>query len=378
MIKYSSLLIFFSLLSPLSYSETEFRGHHRVLSSMANSANGQSTIDTSNLILNSRLNSITNFGNSSFEASYEFFAIYQYERSVTSKKDLRFKYRVSDFDYYLSDGQDSKEENHQKYIIQNLDRLYYRKSEDKYELTLGRQPISFGVSRSISPTDILVPFDLSVITFEQTTGVDALRAKYFFDSSNLDFGMVADKNTAGDEQVYFMRFISSLYDRKLDYKLNYIALKKNYVKGVELETSLMGWGAWLEYISVLKTDNKEFSRYSIGGQYQISEEQDFIFEYHYNGAKNIDLDLGVYLASEEYLTFGSSYLYNSLNVFSFNFTQNITDHSLLFRPGYIYNIDEDLNFEIGAIIGGRLSGKSSTSEFKNYAKVLYINLKKYF
>lgn len=56
-----------------------------------------------------------------------------------------------------------------------LDRLFFSYSFEALDMTIGRQPISFGVGRVFRPNDVLAPFSPYEFDTEQRRGVDAIK-----------------------------------------------------------------------------------------------------------------------------------------------------------------------------------------------------------
>jgi len=68
------------------------------------------------------------------------------------------------------------DENEHFSILQNIDRLSLQVRPAGIRITLGRQAIYWGVSKSISPTDFIAPFPYGAIHTDYRAGVDAIRA----------------------------------------------------------------------------------------------------------------------------------------------------------------------------------------------------------
>ena len=56
-------------------------------------------------------------------------------------------------------------------LKQNLDRLFLNFSTARFDITVGRQVISFGTARAINPTDIFAPFSFDTLDKEERAGV---------------------------------------------------------------------------------------------------------------------------------------------------------------------------------------------------------------
>lgn len=60
-----------------------------------------------------------------------------------------------------------------------LDRAYVKYSADKYEFTIGRQRINWGMNLAWTPNDIFNAYSLLDFDYQERVGVDAFKFKYF-------------------------------------------------------------------------------------------------------------------------------------------------------------------------------------------------------
>ena len=60
-----------------------------------------------------------------------------------------------------------------------LDRAYMKYSEEKWELTLGRQRINWGVNLAFNPNDLFNAYSLIDFDYQERPGADAVRFQYF-------------------------------------------------------------------------------------------------------------------------------------------------------------------------------------------------------
>ena len=89
------------------------------------------------------------------------------------------RYRFDDLNTVFASGKKSRGQ-------QSLDRANVRLARGAWDITLGRQALSLGSARIISPTDVFLPFDLRVLDTEYRPGVDAIR----FERSLGDLSMI--------------------------------------------------------------------------------------------------------------------------------------------------------------------------------------------
>ena len=60
-----------------------------------------------------------------------------------------------------------------------LDRAYMRYSDEKWELTLGRQRINWGVNLAFNPNDLFNAYSLVDFDYQERPGADAVRFQYY-------------------------------------------------------------------------------------------------------------------------------------------------------------------------------------------------------
>lgn len=259
--------------------------------------------------------------------------------------------------------------------------------------------MSFGPSRTVNPLDILVPFDFMMINLEQRTGVDALRFNYTLgDMSELDTGVVIDKELIDSSQFKFLTFSNSF--EEWNYKLYLMSLYEHLIKGLSLEGAISNWGVWLEYGQFRLENAKTFERYSIGTQYYFLNDLNFFVEYHFNGAetsiekkydknymKDFQQQLAIFLKGKQYLNFGISYPIASIHAIGLTWFNNLNDSSSLLSPSFEYNFSQDWYLSIGSFVGfdnkkkSKLNSKSNSklqSEFGVYPRAFFATLKKFF
>ncbi len=294
------------------------------------------------------------------------------------------KYRIADFDQNVVSHNLNNTETIM--IENNLDRLSVAVSTSNFDLTIGRQAISFGSSKFVNPIDFLVPYNVDGLDVENRFGVDSIRFQNVLgEMGEVDVAVVAG-NKAKIEQsaIYFSVKYPVL---KCDTQVIYAAFKEMQLLGMDLQVDIFGAGLTIEGAQVITNNTEKFSRVSIGGEYRINEELVFFAEYHYNGAgtkkKNEYASLlgaeryskgTIYLLAKDYLGFGVTYMAHALATFSMTALYNINDESVFGKIGFDYNFKENWYLDSGVMLA---DGNSST-EFSNYSNRIYMLLKYYF
>lgn len=372
-------LFILSLLYFAVFGETfagwDWRGHNRLIMTANAGFTPQKDWEYSRFqsVINHRSTLLYTSQNHSLESAYEIFPNYQNLKNISLNTLLgtKFKYRAVDLNTYLM--KDQLDNKNSLNIIQNLDRFSYTYSADWGELKVGRQPIAFGSARTINPLDTLVPFNFLVINFEQRIGVDGVRAKIpYSDMGLVDFGVVVDRNLSFREDFKFFSLRDTL--GPLDAKIMYQSLHRHNIFGLDLQSSIYGWGTWLEFGYFDMKNRNNFVRASMGGQYHFSNDLDFFMEYHFNGANSLNSDVAIFVRDKNYFNLGFSYPFTPLDTFSITFYNNLQIFSNLALLSYEKNISENWY-----VVGGLYEGLgTSNSEFGQYPQILTLNLKSFF
>ena len=393
-------ILFFSISVFLSlpvYSQIEAQGHHRaIFATKRSQIVGAEKESITYGVVNNGLTVLYSNDPHIFEASYELFSSLNSIRDPVYFSSLEsdvVSYRAYELPRYLVKNNlyNSKSVR----VEQNLDRLYYGFSNDLLSVTAGRQAIGFGVARTVNPTDVIAPFNLVMIDTEQRYGNDAIRAHISTtDLSEIDFGAIFGENLEDKNNAYFVSAKFPVLNWDLEFLVN--RFKKNLLYGANFSGNIKGAGAWLELAyNDLKKDNRlNYLRSSTGLEYLFPIDLTILAEYHYSeaGSRNYQdygsisssmafLEAGGYLLAKNYLIVGLTYLISPLVNISMSQMTNLDDSSLLFTPGFEWNIEQDLTIDVGASIG--LGRKSSTrlapkSEFGSYDNSIYTKLRYYF
>ena len=346
------------------------------------------------LINSGRLKLLYDYSESStFELAYDLSINYHNTREIffdTSSTKNLFSYRLFD----VGDELFSHQYNGQTRVAssQNLDRLLYTLTHEKFDIFIGRQPISFGSARFVNPTDVLVPYNAVSIDKDERRGVDGVRARIpLGEMGEVDSGIVFGDEAKSESNAYFINVKYPIWE--VDTAFMAMNFKKNNLFGIDLQGSVLSAGVWLEAAFVdTKEDHEDYLRVSTGVQYSFTSDVSGILEYHYNGAgsKRVEnyasnftkvayTEGGVYLLAQNYLTLGITYQVSPLVTFSQNITINVDDSTFLLSPKIEWSVDDDQIVDIGAFIGvGKKMSSVINSEFGSYPDSLYIAYRFYF
>lgn len=328
-------------------------------------------------------------------------------------------YRIGDLNAAIQDDEKVQ-------ILQNLDRANLQFSFGAGDLTIGRQTISFGAARFVSPTDIFQPFAPSTLDQEYRTGVDAVRWQGTLGGlTEYDLGLVANNEGPGEETVGYARIKTSL--RGNDLEAVVIARDGLTTFGAGWERALGSFGFWAEaaytaskvddvpvFFSLLTAIESEFGgdyfRISAGLDRALSDNTLAMIEYHHSSFgiddpqqyQNLPLTRGfqsggIYLVGKDYLIPSISWTATPLLNLSASAFVNLTDTSAFVRASGDYSLSENLYTDFGVFFGAGDATRYETvtislpslppfpypqlvqgSEFGAFPTTAYISLRYYF
>lgn len=313
-----------------------------------------------------------------------------------------YDYRVSDLGRYLSPA--SAGSTAVCALAQNLDRAFLTWSPQAFDLYAGRQPLAFGNSRSVNPTDVIAPFPYGTIDTEERQGVDALRVKAPWGNlGEFDTGWLPGRGWSAANGAGFLRARKTFAGTDLTAMA--ASFRGNLLAGGDLARDAGGATLRAEAAQVwagslgTRLPDDDFFRLTAGAEYDFSPlgGMDTWLEYHYNGAgaaspagyaalasRTAYRKAGVYLLGRHYLSGGTSARLSPLVSASLAAMVNLGDASFYVLPSAEWNAAENLYVSAGALLpsGPRagLEGFSArpASEFGLYDRVFYASLRKYF
>ncbi len=401
-------IITFILFTPILFSEINISGYYKsfFLVSKNKIIEGYENKKISSYVFEHlRLNFLLKASNnSSFELSYDIIpSIKENSTFFNLQKIFSYKnpYRAYDLSSYLWRG----DEENSFSVNQNLDRAVLNITFNSFDLSIGRQAISWGSGKIINPTDIFSPFAFNELDKEERRGIDAIRVRIETgDFSEIDIGYVAGKRFNFNESGLFIRrkfqFLNS------DFSIIFSNFKGNSLLGFDISREFMGAGLWFEWAFVktntYKSDtaknSENYLRLSTGFDYSIKSVYLF-FEYHYNGAGSSEVENykelflkeayregSVYLMGKHYIN--SGVLYQITGVLSSTITLifNLNDRSFFLFPQIEYSVSENVYIMIGGFLtsGESPSFKSNLtspllhSEFGTYPDTIFSSFRVYF
>ena len=283
-------------------------------------------------------------------------------------------------------------------LIQNLDRLNIRFETAIGDVTIGRQAISFGSARFVSPTDIFEPFLVSTLDTEYRTGVDAARFQGSFgDFSEFDFGVVVGEDAEVENSSLYGRFKTSLVGN--DVETVVIVKDDMTLIGGGVERAIGNLGFWAEGAYTFVDGTQNYVRGSIGLDRAFGEDILGMIEYHHSQAGATDpanylaelnspafQDGGVYLLGENYLIPALNWTATPLLGIAASAFVNLDDASTFLRLNGEYNPFDNLYTDVGLFVGvGKGTNVSLVpatidvgSEFGAFPATAYVSMRYYF
>ena len=295
------------------------------------------------------------------------------------------QFRIADIDSRIYPEEWSGDENFS--ILQNIDRLSFQVRPARVRITLGRQAIFWGVSRSVSPTDFIAPFPYGAINTDYRTGVDAVRAVYPVGMmSEIEGGWVFGEKAEIEKSGYWLR--TRLYALNTDISILAAEFRKNKLIGGSLNRAIGGSVGWIES-AVTKPEKEDcFWRLTTGLERSFRNSIFYGFiEYHYNqpGTSSHNNYLqnstqpayttgGVYLMAEHYLASGISVTATPLLTLNASTLFNMNDNSVQLSVNSEYSLSDNSTVNPGISSG---TGSEGT-EFGNLPTIFHLILSVYF
>ncbi|OGG98246.1 MAG: hypothetical protein A2508_06650 [Candidatus Lambdaproteobacteria bacterium RIFOXYD12_FULL_49_8] len=319
-----------------------------------------------------------------FDGAYQLTSLHQ-DPAPIEAIEIPGAYRWGEPEHQLYPNEGEKSSTQ---IFQNLDRFSLQYRAEGFDITLGRQAITFGMGRSVSPNDLFANFTLSELDLENRLGVDAVRLEVpLGELSELDLGALFGKNGAAAQGGGYLRVKVNLAGQ--DLVLLAAQYKRHQAFGGELALALGKIGAWVEgtWTKPFEATSPEYGRYLAGADYTFGEDTYLWLEYHLNGAGAKEasnyhqpqanqsyLDAGGYLWGREYLNLGGNFPLTPLNQLSLFFMSNRKDQSTYVNTTLESNLTTDLYLDLGIT---HLTGNPDQTEFGTYPAQLYLAIRGY-
>jgi hypothetical protein len=294
----------------------------------------------------------------SFEASYDLMPVSGSALdAVTWAVAPANSLRVADLDETLHVGDGWS-------LRQNLDRLVFRFTHDKFEVRLGRQAIGHGSARLFSAADLFSNVSPASLDSEFKRGVDGLRLTVpLGESMELEVYALANE-TEWNDSIYLARWRANF--EAIDVSLLAGSSYAQPTLAFDLSGDAFGAGWYLEgmtRIAVGEDDPKTSARVTLGVDYKFSFGLQLTFEGHYNSPGEASPDDYVrafstlsatagesFLLGKWYLGLGLGYELTALLRGQMSWMQNLQDGSALVSAFLAWDFAENVALEVGAMI----------------------------
>lgn len=259
--------------------------------------------------------------------------------------------------YRIMDFQPDITENENFSILQNLDRLSLQFRPGKFRITVGRQAIYWGISKSVSPTDFIAPFPYGTIDTQYRVGVDGIRIVHPTGVlSDLETGAVLGDHGNDESNGYWLR--GRFYHLQTDITVQGARYRQNLTAGGSLNRAVLGAVAWVEGAYSESVNNEGWWSLSTGMERSFLENRVYGYaEYHYNSAgKESELSDAyttgsVYLLDEHYAAIGGLFTASPLLTLSAGCLLNMEDGSSQVNLDGEYSLSDNSSISAGLSSG---------------------------
>lgn len=263
-------------------------------------------------------------------------------------------YRLDDFDPVLL-GDTLK-------ILGNLDRLFMGVRFRGASLTLGRQPVFWGLGKTYSPSDFVDPMPLYTIDREFRTGVDGARLRIPLGvMEELDLGFLAGDGLERDENGAWIRARVTPFG--LDVTPVLAVYRGCSMASAGLNGTLSGFSWWTEG-AFTEADGTRYGTLTAGLDHRLLNSGYGWLEYTYNGAGTPDTGdypsvvqsppftrAGAYLLGMHYLNPGVAVSPHPLWNLQGTVIGNLSDGSAGISLNTEYRPADGLMLKIGCLAG---------------------------
>ncbi len=187
-------------------------------------------------------------------------------------------FRLFDMDPVLMPGEIDQDT--RMTLLHDLDRLYAQGNIGRLRITAGRQAVYWGVSKIVSPTDIIAPFAYGTVDDRFRTGVDALRLTYAAGPlSEAEAGALFSENA--DTVSFWSR--GRFYLARTDVTCVLADFRGMTMAGWSLSRALGGSAVWAESAWFRRGEGETWWSLSAGIERSFLEGSVYGFaEYHHN------------------------------------------------------------------------------------------------
>lgn len=369
------VLVCLSLSRPAEAAPLKISGYYKSLASFTKSVASEE--DISGVINRLRLEIKKEMEPWTFYAAFDNEAIvhdFQNTPEFASIRSLTQNHTASwDWDKVSADG-------HHLYAKHSIYRAYVQYYDPKFQVTVGKQGIDWGVMRFYSPNDIFnMPGALS-LEHDERPGVDGVKINWSPDDfTGLTAVVVPDK----DKKDFMGALKAYKTINTYDFAMLAAMVRGNFLAGLTFDGYLKKAGLRGELQYADMDDGRQFFRGSVGIDYSFSRKFYVLFEQFYNGGAG-----GSYSTlSESYLS-ALEYLSVKKNLSSLWLQYKITPllewnnyiiydwdgKSVIYNPELKYNVSDNVELKVGV----QAAFGRNNSEFGSLQNLFYVQVQWFF
>lgn len=291
-----------------------------------------------------------------------------------------------------------------EYVHFAIDRLNVFWSNNRIDLTVGRQPINLATTFYFTPNDFFAPFAAQTFYRVYKPGVDAVRGEVQLGSFSqlslinvLGYKQDPDSDTGwsegseSDRASYVSRISTVIYD--FEWALIGGVVREANIIGGSIQGELFKWIGVRAEGHIADPDDPQkdaFSELSVGVEHRWESSLDLRVEqyYHGNGADSVSDYAATLIAADgesvylgrSYTALGAGYELTPLLNAQMLVITNLIDHSYLLSFHSVYSLSDEaeLAFNFGIPIGKEPEGTEIENEFGLYPYSVNVEVRCYF
>ena len=275
-----------------------------------------------------------------------------------------------------------------------IDRLAVSWEADRFDVTVGRQTVSYATTLFLTPTDPFIPFDPADPFRAYRAGVDAIRVRWFPGTFSTVEGVVRPAISNGDTTVTALA--------RAQFEISGVEIS-SYAGTVFDDPAAAGGVTFTEAgaafrgeVQVRRSDGNTVVRLSVGADrsWNVAGRTLYVlFEYQRDGFGAASADDLVSVITSPYAQRGELQVFGrneavlsaqyqvhplwSLDVLTIT---NFNDPSILFAPAASYSVSGSVNLRGGLFVGAgsEAANMSLGSEYGNTPFTAYVSLEAFF
>ena len=313
--------------------------------------------------------------NARIDAEYEVDALYSQKNLLFDLSSVSTNRQIVDLKWNIINEGNYK-------VSHYFDRLYFRQDFSWGNISVGRQRIAWGSGRIWNPIDLFNPVNPANFAKIEKDGADVAALTYFFGNFT-DLDIVYNPQKKIENSNAGFRFRTNVEQYDLSVVGGYF--DKRFVAGWDFAGSFLNAGIRGEGIVSMNKENlnDNYTRFTLGTDYQITPELYALLEYQYNGEGKTDksdyellrlVSGDILNLSRNYLALSANYVFSFITSASLMVNQNLNDGSGFVVITGLYSITSNLSLTIGA----QITYGNEFSEYWYFPHSVYSQVEYYF